>query len=59
MRCIEFSIDTYCRSGNFRRAAQHKENSGEVYETQIGDMKKALECYETAAEWYTNDNAMA
>jgi len=59
VRCLEFSINSYTRTGNFRRAAQHKENAGKVFETQIGDMKRALECYETAAEWFTNDNAVA
>lgn len=32
---------------------------GEVYETDLGDMKEAVECYGTAAGWYEADNATA
>ena len=45
--------------GNFRRAATHKQNLAEVYETEIGDQKKAIESYELAASWFENDNAEA
>lgn len=59
VRVLDFSIQQYCKKGNFRRAAQHKENLGEVLETQIGDTKRALEAYELAAGWYESDNASA
>ncbi|KAI5928295.1 alpha-soluble NSF attachment protein [Camillea tinctor] len=59
VRVLEFSITQYTKKGNFRRAAQHKENMGEVYEVEISDMAKALECYEMAAGWYESDNAGA
>lgn len=59
VRCLDFSIQQYCKKGNFRRAAQHKENLAEVLETQIGDIKRALEAYELAAGWYESDNAAA
>ncbi|KAK9776510.1 putative Vesicular-fusion protein sec17 [Seiridium cardinale] len=59
VRCLDFSIQQYCKKGNFRRAAQHKENLAEVLETQIGDTKRALEAYELAATWYESDNASA
>jgi alpha-soluble NSF attachment protein len=45
--------------GNFRRAATHQQNLAEVYEVEIGDQKKALEAYETAATWFEQDNAEA
>ncbi|KAI0878463.1 alpha-soluble NSF attachment protein [Hypoxylon argillaceum] len=59
VRCLEVAISQYCKKGNFRRAAQHKENSGEVIEVELGDRKRALECYELAAGWYESDNAIA
>lgn len=59
VRCLEVAIGQYCKKGNFRRAAQHKENMGEVFEVEIGDTKRALEAYETAAGWYEGDNAAA
>lgn len=59
IRCIDFAIMQYCKKGNFRRAAQHKENVGEILETTLGDTKGALKCYEEAARWYEGDNAGA
>ncbi|KAI8624016.1 alpha-soluble NSF attachment protein [Xylariaceae sp. FL1651] len=59
VRCLEVAINQYCKKGNFRRAAQHKENMGEVLEVELGDKKRALECYELAASWYEGDNAAA
>ncbi|EEY15480.1 vesicular-fusion protein S17 [Verticillium nonalfalfae] len=59
VRCLDVAINQYCTKGNFRRAAGHKEALGELYETELGDTKKALECYEAAAGWYEGDNATA
>ncbi|KAI1418237.1 TPR-like protein [Hypoxylon sp. FL1857] len=59
VRCLDVAISQYCKKGNFRRAAQHKESMGEIFENEIGDTKRALECYETAAGWYEGDNAAA
>jgi alpha-soluble NSF attachment protein len=58
-RCLQQAIAHYCGKGNFRRAATHQQNLGEVYETEIGDQKRAVEAYETAAGWYESDNAEA
>ncbi|PSS00523.1 alpha-soluble NSF attachment protein [Coniella lustricola] len=58
-RCLEFSINQYCTKGNFRRAASHKENLGELFESQLGDLKRAGEAYEVAAGWYDGDGAAA
>lgn len=59
VRCLDFTVNQYCKKGNFRRAAQQKENMGEVYETQLGETNQALDCYEAAAGWYEGDNAAA
>ncbi|KAK3315255.1 putative vesicular-fusion protein sec17, partial [Apodospora peruviana] len=59
VRCLQASIDQYTSKGNYRRAASHMENMGEVFENEIGDRKRALEAYEKAAEWYEDDNAPA
>ena len=47
-RCIDVAINQYLTKGNFRRAATQKQNLAEIYE-EIGDQKKAIESYETAA----------
>jgi hypothetical protein len=58
-RCLDVAINHYTSKGNFRRAATHKQNLAEVYETEIGDPKKAIESYELAASWFESDNAEA
>lgn len=58
-RCLNVAIDRYCAKGNFRRAASQKEQLGELFEVEIGDLKTALESYEAAAGWYEGDNATA
>lgn len=59
VRCADFSINHYCTKGNFRRAASHKENLGDLFENQLGDLKRACEAYEAAAGWYEGDGAAA
>lgn len=58
-RCLGQAIQHYTMKGNFRRAATNQEKLGELYETQLGDTKRALESFDTAASWYENDNAEA
>ena len=59
VRCLDVAINRYCAKGNFRRAAGQKEIEGELFETELGDPKRALECYEAAAGWYEGDGAQA
>jgi len=58
-RCLGQAIQHYTLKGNFRRAATNQEKLGELYEVQLGDSKRALDAYDTAANWYENDNAEA
>ena len=58
-RVLTLAIAHYTSKGNFRRAATWQQNLAEVYETELGDQKKALAAYTTAAEWYESDNAEA
>ena len=58
-RVLSSAISHYTSKGNFRRAATHQQNLAEVYEMELGDQKKALEAYDTAAGWFESDNAEA
>jgi len=58
-RVLSAAIAHYTTKGNFRRAATHQQNLAEVYEVEIGDEKRAIDAYETAAGWFENDNAEA
>jgi alpha-soluble NSF attachment protein len=59
VRCLDLAINHYTSKGNFRRAASHKENLGELFETEMGDVLRARGAYELAAQWYEDDNATA
>lgn len=59
VRCADFTITRWCTKGNFRRAATQKETLGDMFETQVGDLKRAQEAYEAAAGWYEGDGAAA
>ena len=58
-RVLTTAVQHYTSKGNFRRAATQQQNLAECYEMEIGDQKKALEAYETAAQWFESDNAEA
>ena len=58
-RCLDSAINHYTLKGNFRRAATWKQNIAELFEVELGDQKRAMEAYETAAGWYEQDNAEA
>jgi len=59
VRVLDVAVNHYTTRGNFRRAATHKQNLAEVYETELGDQKKAMESYDLAASWFESDNAEA
>ncbi|CCJ29730.1 unnamed protein product [Pneumocystis jirovecii] len=58
-RVIETAIQMFTYRGNFRRAAGYKMDVAALYETELMDMQKALESYDEAGEWYSNDQAEA
>jgi len=58
-RCLEAGIKHYTMRGNFRRAAGYQNNLGELYEQELSDMRRAIDCYELAGDWFSSDNAEA
>ncbi|EPS33765.1 hypothetical protein PDE_08727 [Penicillium oxalicum 114-2] len=58
-RVLTSAINHYVLRGNLRRAATQQQYLAELYEAELGDVKKALEAYEKAAEWFEGDNAEA
>ncbi|KAJ5688767.1 Tetratricopeptide-like helical [Penicillium macrosclerotiorum] len=59
VRALSSAINHYVLRGNLRRAATQQQYLAELYEVELGDMKKALDAYEKAAEWFEGDNAEA
>lgn len=45
--------------GNFRRAATYQQQLAELFETELGDMARAIAAYEIAGDWFSGDNAEA
>ncbi|KAJ5899340.1 hypothetical protein N7495_004084 [Penicillium taxi] len=58
-RVLSAAINHYVLRGNLRRAATQQQYLAELYEVELGDMKRALDAYEKAAEWFESDNAEA
>lgn len=56
---LQQAINHYTSKGNFRRAATQQQNLAEIYEVEIADDKRAVEAYETAANWFEADHAEA
>ncbi|KAF9381108.1 vesicular-fusion protein S17 [Podila verticillata] len=45
--------------GRFQQAAGYQKEIGELYEAdEVGNLRKAMESYEIAAEWYTTEGAI-
>lgn len=53
------AIEIFTTRGQFRRGANFKYEMGELLENDLNDYSKAIECYETAGEWYSQDQALA
>lgn len=52
-QAIQFLIE----KGKLNQAANHQKTIAEIYETDLMDVEKALESYETAADWYSTENS--
>lgn len=59
VRVLEHVVAHHTGKGNFRRAAGHQQTLAELYEQDLGDEKKAMTAYETAAQWFDEENAEA
>ncbi|KAG0686474.1 vesicular-fusion protein S17 [Pichia californica] len=57
--CLEKAINMFVQRGQFRRSANFKTDLGELYENELHDIKKSIQSYEDASEWYKGDSATA
>lgn len=56
---LESAVNLFTKKGQFRRAANFKFDLGEIQESDLTDYKGAIESFETAGEWYEQDQSMA
>ncbi|KAJ3557739.1 hypothetical protein NM688_g1308 [Phlebia brevispora] len=47
------------KGGRFRQAADREKEIGQIYLTELNDLRKACDSYERAAEWYAQEDAQA
>lgn len=57
VQVLELAIDRFTKRGNFRRGATYRQQVAELYEQDLLDAPKAMEAYESAADWLAGDNA--
>ena len=49
---VQSAIDIYTENGRFAIAAKHHQTIAEMLESQTGDLDRAMQHYETAAEYF-------
>ncbi|KAK9473578.1 soluble NSF attachment protein [Dipodascopsis tothii] len=58
-RVLIQAIMLFSQRGQFRRAATYKQDLAALYETELNDLNRAMDAYDEAAEWLSNDQAEA
>ncbi|CCE64797.1 hypothetical protein TPHA_0I02960 [Tetrapisispora phaffii CBS 4417] len=53
------AVEIFTVKGQFRRGANFKFELGELYENDLQDYHSAMDCYELAGDWYSQDQAQA
>lgn len=56
---LSHAIDIFTRRGQFRRGANFKFELAEMLDQDLHDYPAAIAAYETAADWYVQDQAVA
>lgn len=59
MRVLEKAISQFTLRGQFRRAANHQMELGELFEKELDDPTRAIDSFNTAGDWYFQDQAEA
>jgi len=56
-RVLIQAITIFTQRGQFRRAANYKQDLATLYETELNDPLRAMDAYDEAGEWMSNDQA--
>lgn len=59
VEALQNAIKLFTKRGQFRRSANFKFELGEILEQDLHDYSSAIEEFETAGEWYSQDQATA
>ncbi|AMD20414.1 HDL330Wp [Eremothecium sinecaudum] len=58
-KSLDKAVDIFTRKGQFRRGAYFKYELAEIQEMDLQDYQSATNNYETAGDWYLQDQAVA
>ncbi|KAJ3102614.1 hypothetical protein HDU97_000398 [Phlyctochytrium planicorne] len=56
---LQQAVQLLTEKGRFSAAASNQKQIAEIYETDVGDLEKAMVAFETAAEWYSGEDSNA
>ncbi|KAK9479140.1 soluble NSF attachment protein [Lipomyces japonicus] len=56
-RVLIQALTLFTQRGQFRRAATYKQDLATLYETELDDLDRAMDAYDEAGEWFSNDQA--
>ncbi|KAF9995599.1 hypothetical protein BGZ80_000476 [Entomortierella chlamydospora] len=56
---LRMAITILTERGRFQSAAKHEEDIAAIYETELVDLEKAMQAYDTAADWYAGESSTA
>ncbi|KAK7206830.1 putative vesicular-fusion protein sec17 [Myxozyma melibiosi] len=56
-RLLIQAITLFTAKGQFRRAATYKQDLAVLYENDLNDLDRAMDAYDDAGEWFSNDGA--
>ncbi|KAF9040573.1 vesicular-fusion protein SEC17 [Panaeolus papilionaceus] len=59
IQALTQTITHLATSGRFRQAADREKEIGQIYLQESGDLRKACESFERAADWYAQEDANA
>ena len=54
---LQKAIDIYTDMGRFNIAAKHHQSVAELFETEAADLDKAMQHYETAADYFKGEES--
>ncbi|KAJ3218981.1 hypothetical protein HDU67_003345 [Dinochytrium kinnereticum] len=59
INALQQAVQLLTERGRFSAAASNQKQIAEIYEADVGDLEKAMNAFETAAEWYSGEDSNA
>ncbi|KAI8853569.1 soluble NSF attachment protein [Chytridium lagenaria] len=59
INALQQAVHLLTERGRFSAAASNQKQIAEIYESEVGDLEKAMNAYETASEWFAGEDSNA